>query len=151
AKKAERLDKLRINRLNDWIKNICSKTKLEAKIFDETISNDIFKLKIELLPILDAEDVSGTELQIMQFVKNTLIKNNIQFDEEAKTVLDNIEACEHCKNILARYKLTLQEDIKCYSCKYLKYKKNGIIMTLCNTECKNLYLWPAEYFSGKND
>lgn len=47
--------------------------------------------------------------------------------------------CEYCKKKLVVYKLTLDQNVKCPFCKYIKYKKNEHTFSICDENCEGLY------------
>jgi len=64
--------------------------------------------------------------------------------------MSNKKNCQTCKKNPIRYKLYLDEDVKCPHCKHIKYTKKSEKLFLCSTTCPGLYWWPVEYLTPKN-
>ena len=43
------------------------------------------------------------------------------------------------------YRLTLDEEVYCPHCNYLKYEKRSQQLNLCDLECEELYCWLVDY------
>lgn len=59
--------------------------------------------------------------------------------------------CTVCQKRPLCYKLYLDEDVICPHCEYVKYTKKTTTLFLCSTQCPDLYWYPDEYLSKKND
>src|ERR1700685_3727755 len=57
--------------------------------------------------------------------------------------------CQCCEIENVRYKLALDNQIKCPHCQYIKYNKKDLRLNLCSTQCKSLYWSPVEYLTPK--
>jgi hypothetical protein len=141
---------LKVNKLMKLINDICEQTNLKSEYHEHSFEGKTYKFKISLRPFVDEKNISGTDFEIMQFVKDTLLENNVHLDDNTKKLIDNIEKCECCRNMV-RYKLVMQEDVKCPYCRYVKYKKYNEKMSLCSTKCDHLYWWPVTYLTDIQD
>lgn len=58
--------------------------------------------------------------------------------------------CECCKKRFMRYELTLDEDIHCGNCNFLKYKKGSHTLRLCRPQCSKLYWWVGKHLTPED-
>ena len=122
-------------------------------IFTSTLlqKDNKYKLTISIPSLFDNKDIIGTDFEIIEYVIIILLDSGIVFNEETKKIFDSIELCECCQKSFVRYKLFLQNEIRCRFCQYLKYKKNGLKLFLCKTNCKSLYWTPDTYLTERGE
>jgi hypothetical protein len=117
-------------------------------------SNDEEVEEVEEYEEVEKEEIEDEdEEEVYEEVEDEVEENENEEEVEEETVNNNnakLNKCECCEKKLVRYELTLDEDIYCPHCNYLKHKKGLEILRLCSTKCSELYWFVDKYFTPKD-